>query len=478
MSAHSHNRYRQYLAVFAYYFYLYRKTIPMSKTLFPLLLGIMLLITRPSAGQYTDLSKDILRIVEKEQPGLQDLYRNLHAHPELSLQEAETSEKIAGELEKLGFEVTRNVGGFGLVGVLQNGEGPVILLRTDMDALPITEKTGLAFASRVTATLPDGTETGVMHACGHDLHMTVFIGSARVLSRMKDRWSGTLVMIAQPAEEKGLGAKAMLDDGLFTRFPLPDAALALHISPELMSGTVGICPGPAFAGVNSINIRVKGKGGHGAYPNKTIDPIVLASRIVLDLQTIVSRELPPTEPAVVTVGSIHGGSQHNIIPDEVNMQLTLRAYSEETSQYMIRAIKRICNGIAASAGLNMDKHPDVWEEGIYLPPVINDPELAGKAMGWLGEELGEENVLQVDPLMAGEDFGRYGLTPEHIPILIYWLGVVDPVVYKRARKEETPLAPLHSPELAPESHISLAAGILATSSLAIHLFENPPVKQQ
>ncbi len=303
------------------------------------------------------------------------MYFDLHQNPELSLKEFKTSDKMAAHLESLGFEVTRNVGGTSLVGVLENGNGPVVLLRTDMDALPIIEKTNLPFASTIMFDTDSGEKAGAMHACGHDAHMSIWAGAANALVAFKDQWKGTLVMIAQQAEEQSGGASRMIDAGLFRKFPLPDYALALHVDPELKAGTIGYCVGPAFAGVGSVDIKVFGAGGHGAYPHRTIDPVVLASRIVLDLQTIVSREISPLEPAVITVGSIHGGTRHNIIPDEVNLQLTLRFYNDLVYEHMLKAIKRITRGIAESAGLPRDKFPVVKTLDQFTPPVINDTRL-------------------------------------------------------------------------------------------------------
>ena len=268
-------------------------------------------------------------------PELVSLYTHLHTHPELSLQEVETSKRIADELRKAGALVTTNVGKLGVVGLLKNGEGPVVLVRTDMDALPVTEDTGLPYASKVTTRDKAGREVGVMHACGHDIHMTSFIGTARWLADHRDRWSGTVVMVAQPAEETVDGARAMFADGLYSRFPKPDFALALHCRPDEPFGTVAYCSGPMLASATSLSVTIRGKGGHGAWPHRTVDPIVLAALVIVDLQTIVSREVDPSEPAVVTVGSIHGGTRYNIIPDEVKLQLTLRTFSEPVRQQLI-----------------------------------------------------------------------------------------------------------------------------------------------
>lgn len=283
-------------------------------------------------------------------PSLFQLYKSLHSHPELSFQEVETSKRLANMLREEGYEVTENVGGHGVVAIFQNGKGPTLMLRADMDALPVKEETGLPYASEVTTSL-NGNPVHVMHACGHDIHMSVMIGTAQALMKLKQDWKGTIMLILQPAEERSGGANAMIDDGLFTKFATPDFAIALHANANMPAGTVGICPGYALANVDMVDITVYGQGGHGAYPHTTIDPIVLASRIVLDLQTIVSREISPLEPAVVTVGSFHGGAKGNVIPDEVKLELTLRSYSEEVRNHTIQAIKRITSSLAMSAGL-------------------------------------------------------------------------------------------------------------------------------
>lgn len=299
----------------------------------------------------------ILETVKKQVQEAKETYIDLHKTPELSFMEFETSKKMAAKLKELGFEVTTNVGGNGVVGVFKNGKGKTILLRTDMDALPIKENTGLDFASIIITKDVEGLDAPAMHACGHDLHMTTWLGTLQTLVSLKKEWKGTIVAIAQPAEEVSGGSNAMIADGLFKRFPKPDYALAYHVSAELPSGTIGYYPGAIFAGVNSIDIKVFGRGGHGAMPHTTIDPIVLASRIVLDIQTIVSREINPVHPAVVTVGSIHGGTKHNIIPDEVDMQLTVRFFSDETYDHILEALERITRGIAISAGLAEEKWP-------------------------------------------------------------------------------------------------------------------------
>ncbi|UCG28175.1 MAG: amidohydrolase [Bacteroidales bacterium] len=433
--------------------------------LIPLLFSGIFLYSQES-GSAGKISKSVELNISR----YYSLYRYLHEHPELSFQEFSTSERMASELGELGFEITRNFGGTGVVGIYRNGMGPVVMIRTDMDALPIEEKTGLPYASKVVATDWNGNQVGVMHACGHDIHMTVWTGVARTLTDLKDQWQGTLIMIAQQAEERSGGADQMIEEGLFTRFPVPDYALALHISAEIPSTVVGYCPGATAAGVNSADITVYGEGGHGAYPHKTKDPVVLASRIILDLQTVVSRELSPLEPAVVTVGSVHGGTQHNIIPDQVKLQLTIRFYDDMVYRQIIEAIHRITTGIAASAGLQEEKYPDVKIYESYTPPVLNDPELTGRAVESFCKILGEENVMKVEPTMAGEDFGRYGRTPEKVPIFMFWLGTVNHMDYTESRQQGTALPPLHSPHLAPDYQNSIVTGIKAMSQAVLDLF--------
>jgi len=416
------------------------------------------------------LVETISKEITSKMDHYQSIYKHLHQHPELSFQEFATSDRMAEELGKLNFQITRNFGGTGIVGIFENGDGPVIMVRTDMDALPIEEKTGLPYASKVTMKNEDGEEVPVMHACGHDVHMTVWVGTANTLVALKDHWKGTLIMIAQQAEEKSGGANAMIEEGLFRKFPVPDYALAFHVNPGLPSTMVGYCPEAAFAGVSSVDIAIFGEGGHGAYPHETIDPVVLASRTVVDFQTIVSREISPLKPAVVTVGSIHGGTQHNIIPDRVDLQLTLRFYTDEVYQQIIEAIQRIIRGVAISAGLPENKFPEITIADSYTPPVQNNPELIHHATSSFSRILGEKNVVRVEPTMAGEDFGKYGQTDEHIPIFMFWVGAVNPEVYAESMEKDISMPPLHSPHFAPDYENSIRTGIKAMSFATINLF--------
>jgi amidohydrolase len=399
-------------------------------------------------------------------PELVALYTHLHTHPELSRQEVETSKRIADELTKAGAQVTPHVGKLGVVGVLKNGEGPVVLVRTDMDALPVTEDTGLPYASKVAARDPAGREVGVMHACGHDIHMSSFIGTAAWLANHRDRWSGTVVLVAQPAEETVAGARAMLADGLYSRFPKPDFALALHCRPDQPVGTVRYCPGPAMASSTSISIIIRGKGGHGAWPHRTIDPIVLSALLIVDMQTIVSREIEPGEPAVITVGSIHGGTKHNIIPDEVKLQLTLRSFSEPVRQQLIAGIKRRAMALAQA---HQAPEPTVEvEEG--TPPTINTPSLVKRVAPAFIEALGPDNVGVAKPVMGAEDFSLF--SEGTVPICMFWLGTVSPErLASFAAKGETPPV-LHSAKYYPEPGPSIATGVRTMTAAVVKLL--PP----
>ncbi|HXG10717.1 MAG TPA: amidohydrolase [Gemmataceae bacterium] len=413
-------------------------------------------------GPIRQRAAEVSKLVADELDSLLALYKHLHAHPELSLQEKETAARLAKELKEAGFEVTTGVGGTGVVGVLKNGPGPTVLVRTDMDALPLVEQTGLPYASKVRAKDRHGNEVGVMHACGHDVHMTCFVGTARVLARLRDRWKGTLVFIGQPAEEIGTGARLMLADGLFRRFPRPDYCLALHCNSEKPAGHVAFTEGPALANVDSVDILVRGKGGHGAWPHTTVDPIVLAARIVLDLQTIVSREVNPTDPAVVTVGSIHGGTKHNIIPSEVRLQLTVRTTKDAVRKQVLEAIERIAKGVAQSARA---PEPVVTvDPGEFTPALVNDPTLTRKTVAVFREVLGADKVHERPPAMGGEDFSRYGR--EGIPVFMYWLGTADPERVADAERSGRPLPSLHSDQYYPVPEPTIKTGVL-TMSLAV-----------
>jgi hippurate hydrolase len=406
---------------------------------------------------------EVEKRVAPEYDSLEALYKSIHTHPELSLQEERTSARLAKELKAAGFDVTEKVGGYGVVGVLRNGPGPTVLVRTDMDALPVMEATGLPYASKERVRDKNGNDVGVMHACGHDMHMACWTGTARVLSSMKDRWSGTLVFIGQPAEEIGTGARLMLEAGLFKKFPKPDYCLALHCSPLYAHGHVGFTEGLALANVDSVDIVVKGKGGHGSAPHTTIDPVVLAARIVLDLQTIVSRETNPTDPVVVTVGSIHGGTKHNIIPDEVKLQITVRTTKDATRKHTLEAIERIAK--AAAVGARAPEPVVKVDPGEYTPALFNEAKLTRKTVALFKEVLGADRVHQQPLVMGGEDFSRYGR--DGTPIFMYWLGTMAPERIAASQKEGgQPLPSLHSDLFYPIPEPTLKTGV-KTMSLAV-----------
>jgi amidohydrolase len=407
---------------------------------------------------------DIQQRIAREYASLEKLYKQLHANPELSYQEEQTAARMAGELKKAGFDVTTKVGGHGVVGVFKNGPGPTIMVRCDMDGLPITEATGLAYASKVRTRDKDGNEVGVMHACGHDMHMTCWVGTARLLTDMKDQWSGTLVFIAQPAEESGGGARRMISDGLFKRFPRPDYCLGLHCMPGPV-GTISYSEGVLLANVDTVDITVRGKGGHGAAPHTTVDPLVLAARLVLDLQTLVSREISPTDPAVVTVGSIHGGTKHNIIPAEVKLQVTVRSLKDEVRKHLLDGIARICKTAAEGARAPQPIIRVALDD--FTPAVYNDAALARKTAAHFKKILGDENVRLTGPIMGGEDFSRYGR--EGIPIFFYFIGTIDQARFAKAKQGGTPLAAMHSDSYYPAIDGSIKTGVLAMSAAVLNL---------
>ena len=417
-----------------------------------------------------------------------EIYKQLHANPELSFKEAKSAALMTSELENLGFEVTTGigqdwvidkamkdvgevkdgVGGHGVVGVLRNGDGPTVMIRADMDALPVPDQTGFPFASEVVSTTWTGVESPVMHACGHDIHMTSWIGTARALAARKDEWSGTLVMIAQPAEEIGLGAQAMLADGLYSRFPQPDYNLALHVSASAPAGTVVYTKGYAMANVDSVDITVKGVGGHGAYPHTTRDPVLVASHIVVALQSLVSRNTNPQDSAVVTVGSFKAGAKHNIISDEATLLLTVRSYDDSTRQMLLDGIERIAKAQADAFGA---PEPIIKVEQDYTPSLFNNADLADKAMTAVADAIGSDNVKEVQPVMGGEDFSQFGRTEENIPGLLFWVGAVSPDKYQASQDSSLPLPSLHSPFFAPDYDPTIATGVEAMTAAALELFD-------
>ncbi|WP_442482499.1 M20 metallopeptidase family protein [Aeoliella sp. SH292] len=396
-----------------------------------------------------------------------ELYKELHQAPELSFEEKETAARMAKELRALGAEVRTDIGGHGVIGILRNGEGNTLMLRADMDALPVAEETGVPYASKVVTTNERGQSVGVMHACGHDIHMSNMVGVARMLAENKDAWQGTAIFLMQPAEERGAGAKAMLDDGLLTMFPRPDYAVAVHVAADLEAGKVGYCPGYACANVDSVDILVKGRGGHGAYPETTVDPVVIAAKLVLDLQTIVSREIRPNDPAVITVGAIQGGTKHNVIGDECKLQLTVRSYSPEVRAKLAEAIIRKAKAAAMSAGA---PEPEIdISEG--TPSMYNDPELTQRVAAIATRVVGAERVEKTDPTMGGEDFSRYGLVG--LPISMFKVGTVSAERMKEFKDANTPAPSLHSPLFYPEPEKTLETSLSTTGAVALELLSKP-----
>ncbi len=426
-----------------------------------------LAIAVASPAQADDLRTDL----QADMPDLMELYRHLHANPELSFEEHETAAKLAKRMKALGFEVTEGVGRTGVVSVMRNGEGPTVMLRADMDGLPVVEQTGLPYASTVTATPASGVTTGVMHACGHDTHMAGFIGAAQLLAERKDDWQGTLVMILQPAEELGLGALAMIEDGLYTRFPKPDYALAFHdAAAPAPAGTIGYTLGFALANVDSVDITVKGIGGHGAYPHTTVDPVVLASSIVMKLQTVVSRNSSPLDPAVITVGSFHAGAKHNIISDEAKLQLTVRSYSDESRKLLLDGIRRVARGEAITAGLPENLMPEIAVEDTYTPSTFNDVDFSNEMAAAFKARFGEERVMEWPPVMGGEDFSQFRRAdPENIDSMIFWISGTPQPMLEALEKDGTPLPSLHSPFWAPDAEKVIATGAEALASAALDL---------
>lgn len=407
--------------------------------------------------------------VAAEYPSLEKIYFDLHAHPELSFVETRTAGIVAAELRALGIEVTEKVGNTGVVGVLRNGDGPTVLVRADMDALPIKEETGLPYASTVVMKDLSGKEQPAMHACAHDVHITGLIGTARVLAATKDRWSGTVVFIAQPAEEIGAGARAMLLDGLFTKFPRPDHVLALHIGGDMAAGQIATLEGPSYANVDSLDITVRGLGGHGARPHSTRDPIVLAAQIVTALQTIVARELKPGTPAVVTVGAINGGSKHNIIPAEVKLQLTLRSYNEDVANHLVTSIKRICENTARAAGVPEDLLPVITVFGERTPVTYNDPPLTRRVDTALRAWFPAERFETTEAATYGEDFSEYGRTMPKVPISIFWVGGTDPEKLAAGRRTGQLVPSNHSAFWAPLPEPTIKTSVTAMSAAALEL---------
>ncbi len=428
------------------------------------ILSVLTLVSALATAQQTPQS-----LADAELPSLLTIYKDIHSHPELSTKEQRSSAIVAKELRAAGCEVTENFGHYdnpdwkcyGVVGVMKNGDGPTVLVRTDMDALPVQEQTGASYASKVTMTNVEGKEMPVMHACGHDIHMSALIGTARALGKLKDKWHGTIIFIGQPAEEMVGGARAMLHAGLYDRFGKPAYAVALHDNAEIEAGKIGITAGYYNANVDSVDVTVKGMGGHGAYPHKTKDPITLSAEIINAWQTIASRENNPLDPIVVTVGSIHGGTKHNIIPDEVKMQLTVRTYKPEVRQRVLSAIEQIAKGCATAAGLPPDKMPEVNVlHAEHVNAVYNNPELTKRVKATLKSAIGDENVVDKDPTMAGDDFSEFSLPDHSIPACMFNVGAVDPAKAAEAKKTGASLPSLHSSKFLPLPEPTIRVGII------------------
>jgi len=443
-----------------------------NKLIIILLLGFMP-ATPVQAQQFLDA------MVDRELAALVSTYKMLHAAPELSHYEIKTSAFFASQLRALGYTVTENVGkyaqpnwkGYGVVAMMKNGDGPTVLVRTDLDALPVEEKTGLPYASTVKTKNDAGQDVSVMHACGHDIHITNMLGTAKMLAQLKDQWRGTLVLIGQPAEETIDGAKAMLADGLYSKIPKPDFAIALHDNAELEAGKVAYCPGFALANSTSVEITIRGLGGHGSKPEATKDPIVVAAQTIVALQTIVSRENSPLDPAVVTVGSIHGGAKSNIIPDEVKLLLTVRSYKEEVRQHILASIARIAKNTALAAGIPEALAPIVKVSDTEVTPATyNDPKLTERLAGTFEKTLGAGNVVKWPPIMGSEDFGNFSLDNQ-IPSCMFWLGAIEPAKVEASKKSGKPLPSLHSSLFEPLPEPTLRTGVKAMTAAVLELMK-------
>jgi amidohydrolase len=419
-------------------------------------------------------------LADAELPSLLGIYKDIHSHPELSGHEERTAALIAKELGAAGCQVTEHVGkydnpklkGYGVVGVMKNGDGPTVLVRTDMDALPVEEETGLPYASKVVAKNDEGKDVHVMHACGHDAHIAAFIGTARALAKLKDQWHGRILFVAQPAEELGTGARALLKDGLYDRFGKPDFVLGYHDSAQIPTGHIGVTEGYTYANVDSVDITVRGRGGHGAYPHTTKDPVVLSAKIIDALQTIASRENNPIDPVVVTVGSIHGGTKHNIIPDEVKMQLTVRTYKPDVRERVLAAIDRIAKACATVAGIPPERAPIVTvRNDEFTPATYNNPDLTKRLVTVWKAHLGAENVEATDPTMGGEDFSEFSLPDHSIPACDFWIGGVDPAKIVNSKKNGTSLPSLHSSKFAPVPEPTIRVGVIGMTSAVLELMK-------
>ena len=441
-----------------------------------IILPALAAVAMPLAAQSSTAQADLAASVERQLPSLTETYKHLHRNPELSRHEEQTAAFVAGELRKLGYTVTEHLGryadgmqGFGVVAVLENGPGPRLLIRTELDALPIEEKTGLDYASHVKTTNEQGQLISVAHACGHDLHMTVLLGAARELAERKSEWHGTLMFIGQPAEEVAQGASAMLTDHLYERFGRPDFVLAEHDTNDVAAGSIAIKGGPLMASSTSINVTIRGIGGHGSAPQAGKDPIVLTAEFVLVAQTIVSRQIDPQQPAVLTVGTIHGGTRSNIIPDEVTLGLSLRTYSLAERDQILADVRRTANGLAEAYGIPADHMPTVTV--IESTPVtFNDPALAERLRASAMAALGKDHVVEARAIMASEDVDLFSLDGQ-IPAVMYWLGAADAGKLEESRKSGVPLPGLHSALFAPVYAPAIKTGVTAMTAMALDLLK-------
>jgi hippurate hydrolase len=434
---------------------------------------LILVVSTPALAQMTPIPDP------PASSALIDIYKSIHAHPELSHFEARTSAIVAQQLRAAGYEVTDHVGvypdgsrAYGVVGIFKNGPGPRLLIRADMDALPIVEETGVSYASHVRAKDLSGKDVGVMHACGHDIHSTILIGVARAMVAARARWHGTLMLVGQPSEETVDGAKAMLADHLYERFGRPDMVVGLHDGSSYPAGTVGLAIGPAQSGVTSVNVTIRGIGSHGAAPQNGRDPIVLAALFITQIQTIVSREQDPQDPAIVTVGSIHGGTRRNIIPDEVKLELTTRYFSDKGRDTILNGIRNMAAGIAMSAGLPPDRAPVITIlDNESAPPLYNDPALSGRVKAALITALGEDHVILEKPVTPSEDVGYFGLPGHQIPLVYYWLGAANPERFKAAAAAGKDLPGPHNSRFEPDPEPTFKAGVSSMTAVAIQLLQ-------
>ena len=438
-------------------------------------LPALLLLTTPT----TLLAQDISANVNGQLPGLVETYKKVHAHPELSHHEEQTAALVAGELRKAGYTVTERIGkypdgsqAFGVVGILKNGPGPTLMIRADMDALPIIEENDVPYASKVKTKSASGQDVGVMHACGHDVHVTTLIGTARALVALKSQWHGTLMLVGQPSEETIDGAKAMMADKLYERFGTPDLAIALHDTFMHPAGTVSLTSGPALASSTSIDVIMRGVGGHGSAPQLGKDPIVMAAQFINQIQTIVSRQEDPRDPAVVTVGDIHGGTKRNIIPNEVKMEITARAFTDNARQTIIDGVRQAAQGIAVAAGVPADRAPIVTVlENESTPVLYNDPALSTRVKSALVQSLGAANVIDDPAILASEDFGIFGFDDHRIPVVMFWLGAMDPAKFAAAKAEGKFLPGMHTSRFEPLPEPTLKTGVTGMTAVAISLLQ-------